>query len=416
MGTLLAKLAIVLSTIGAGFGALLGGAPAAEPLALGATVPTAVAIFQTSLASSILSTDTSMTLVSATDADGNTLSGTYAFTLDEGTASQEFVVGSCTGTSCTGLTRGLSVTTGTTSVTANKKPHRRGASVKITDAPQLLIVSNILRGIDTLPAKLTYASAPSFATTSNDLASTAWVNSQFVDASADETVSGSKTFTASTTLNGLANIGGNLWAGGTLTVGSTLGVGGTTTLSAGRVVGLAEPYSPDHAATKNYVDGVAVAGAPDADSVTKGIVEEATSAETVAGTAAGGTGARLYVNPSTLEAGIASKMVAYSTSTVAASTGKYQLSVDADDIVLMWGSATNNTGPNANYTFNLKVKQSTFAATTTVNTATDSSGAVGGGEAAASVQGVFTATTTQTLNIVVDGGTSNALTVLHLKQ
>ena len=39
---------------------------------------------------------------------------------------------------------------------------------------------------------------------------------------------------------------------------------------------------------------------PDADEITKGITEEATNAETQSGTGAGGTGARLFVNPAKL--------------------------------------------------------------------------------------------------------------------
>jgi hypothetical protein len=45
--------------------------------------------------------------------------------------------------------------------------------------------------------------------------------------------------------------------------------------------------------TKHYVDGVAVAGASNADDTTKGIVEMATAAEAAAGTSVGGTAARL---------------------------------------------------------------------------------------------------------------------------
>jgi len=50
-------------------------------------------------------------------------------------------------------------------------------------------------------------------------------------------------------------------------------------------------------AVKAYVD---TGGNVNASTTQKGIVEEATSAEVTAGTAAGATGARLFVNPSTL--------------------------------------------------------------------------------------------------------------------
>lgn len=50
-------------------------------------------------------------------------------------------------------------------------------------------------------------------------------------------------------------------------------------------------------AVKAYVD---VGGNVNASTTAKGVVEEATSAEVAAGTAAGGTGARLFINPSTI--------------------------------------------------------------------------------------------------------------------
>lgn len=61
--------------------------------------------------------------------------------------------------------------------------------------------------------------------------------------------------------------------------------------------GTASITTANQFATKAYVDGVAVSGAPTADTTTKGIVEEATLAEVLAKTVTGSTGARLYVNP-----------------------------------------------------------------------------------------------------------------------
>ena len=52
--------------------------------------------------------------------------------------------------------------------------------------------------------------------------------------------------------------------------------------------------------SKSYVDSVALVSAPNADSTTKGVVEEATASEILAGTASGSTGARLYINPAVL--------------------------------------------------------------------------------------------------------------------
>lgn len=152
---------------------------AAEVPALGAVVPTSVALFETSLANAITDTATSMTLVSATTKNGTTLAtSTYAFIIDEGTANEEFVTATCVATACTSMTRGLSVITGDDEVTALKKAHRRGASVKITDAPQLLILSRLVNGDESLPNVLKYdsISTTTVAADDNNLASVGFVN------------------------------------------------------------------------------------------------------------------------------------------------------------------------------------------------------------------------------------------------
>ena len=123
---------------------------------LGATIPQVVALFETSLASKIGTTDTSMTLVTGTDLQGTSLSGTYGFIIDEGTASQEFILCSASGTALTNCTRGVSVNDGKTSVVALEFTHRRGASIKITNYPQLSILSRILNGQESIPNILTY--------------------------------------------------------------------------------------------------------------------------------------------------------------------------------------------------------------------------------------------------------------------
>jgi hypothetical protein len=145
----------ILSTILAPFVALgvaLGSFFVPQPVTnLGASeaVPVVVAFFETTLASAISSTATSFTLTSATDKDGTTLaSSTYAFVIDEGSANEEIVIADCTATVCTNAMRGVSVRTGNTEVTALKKAHRRGASIKITDAPILMLVARALRGED----------------------------------------------------------------------------------------------------------------------------------------------------------------------------------------------------------------------------------------------------------------------------
>jgi hypothetical protein len=65
-------------------------------------------------------------------------------------------------------------------------------------------------------------------------------------------------------------------------------------------VSATNPITATQVANKQYVDGVAVSGAPNANATTKGIVQEATQAQVFAKTASGSTGAELYVNPATM--------------------------------------------------------------------------------------------------------------------
>lgn len=62
----------------------------------------------------------------------------------------------------------------------------------------------------------------------------------------------------------------------------------------------ATPTANSDFTTKTYVDNVAISGAPNANTTTKGIVQEATQAQLLAKTASGSTGAELYVNPATM--------------------------------------------------------------------------------------------------------------------
>jgi hypothetical protein len=131
---------------------------------LGAQIPTIVTRFETSLQSSISSSASSMTLVSGTDSAGTILSGFTCFTLDEGSSVAEDVCGTASSTSVTSMTRGISPTTGTSSVASLQFAHRRGASVKITDAPQLPILSRIINGNETLPNVIRYDASISTST------------------------------------------------------------------------------------------------------------------------------------------------------------------------------------------------------------------------------------------------------------
>lgn len=144
----------------------------------GATVPLVVSNFTTSLQASISDTATSMTLVTGTDSAGTSLSGYTCFTLDEGTSSEEFVCGTASGTAITSMLRGISPTDGNLEVTALKKSHRRGGSVKITDHPIISILARQNNGQESLPNLVYYRNAMSFVTAS----ASALVDKNYVDA------------------------------------------------------------------------------------------------------------------------------------------------------------------------------------------------------------------------------------------
>lgn len=189
--------------------------PIVEAPVAGATnaIPTSVALFEDSLASKITSTQTTLTLVRGTDKTGTLLaSSTYAFIVDEGLTTEEFVLADCTGTTCTNVTRGISPISGTTTVAALQFEHRRGASVKITDGPQLMILSRILNGIGSIPNKISYTSHPSF---SNP---TEVVDKKYVD---DTAFSGAGVVDANSTTRGVVELAANCEAASSTPSGSS---------------------------------------------------------------------------------------------------------------------------------------------------------------------------------------------------
>lgn len=188
-----------------------------------ATLQKIVANFQTSLAVKVANGATTGTLSGATDKNGVALpTGTYTMVCEPGTANEEHLRFTLTGTAMTAIYSISRQGTATSGVQATSG-HRAGSVMILTDFNTIKLHNDLLSGaagFDSL-VPLNYDGAPTFST-----------GNQIV--------------------------------------------------------------------TKTYVDGVAVAGASDANTTTKGIVEEATEAEINAATAAGGTSARLFVNPSTL--------------------------------------------------------------------------------------------------------------------
>ncbi len=124
---------------------------------VGTALPDAPALFETSLAAPITATADSFTLTANSVRGGGTLSGYQCFTIDEGSAQAEFVCGTASSTSVTGVTRGISPSDGVSEVAALKFAHRRGASVKITDFPVIQIIRNQNNGDSTYENALRYA-------------------------------------------------------------------------------------------------------------------------------------------------------------------------------------------------------------------------------------------------------------------
>ena len=224
-----------------------------------------IADFETQLATKISVGGTTATLASATDDDGVALpSGRYFFTIDKGNSKKEHISCSLSGTALTNI---KTVTRQGTETAGVAREHRVGANVIISDFAHLKKINDVLDGTTSFDSAtpLGYDGAPSI-TTGNQLATKTYVDTQNqldVHLTGDQTITtGVKTFVVSPIVP--------------------------------------TPTTAFQAATKAYADALAIAGAPDASTTVKGISEEATQAEILAGTAAGGTSARLFVNPSTL--------------------------------------------------------------------------------------------------------------------
>lgn len=152
------SLGAAIVTIGLFVGSLLGYTPVQPQPILGTALPTGTATFESSLASGITSDATTMTLTSVAIRGGSTVSGYECFTIDEGSAQAEYVCGTASSTSVTGLERGISPADGVTQVASLQFSHRRGASVKITDFPLIQRLRSQNAGAGTYENVLQYAS------------------------------------------------------------------------------------------------------------------------------------------------------------------------------------------------------------------------------------------------------------------
>ncbi len=147
---------------------------------VGAALPSTPALVDTFLAANMSANDTSMTLANGTTNDGTALAGYMCFTIDANTPTVEYVCGTASSTSVTGLTRGIDLTN-PTSTTTRAYTHRRFASVQTTDYPTLQLVVRKLNGVDTFDSVLSYTSTtPSSFTSTQDLASKGYVDNQIM--------------------------------------------------------------------------------------------------------------------------------------------------------------------------------------------------------------------------------------------
>lgn len=172
--------------------------------------------FETSLAAPIGSTDMSMTLVSGLNNDGTPLFGYTCFTIDSNQPNVEDVCGTASGTAITNITRGISGSTGTTTIAALQSSHRRGADVKISDEPFLVILSRILNSIDVFPNILNYDSSiatSSIAANRNSIPSVGLLD--------DTAFNGAGIINATTLAKGVLQLGTGIQIASTTALGST---------------------------------------------------------------------------------------------------------------------------------------------------------------------------------------------------
>ncbi|MES2060211.1 MAG: hypothetical protein V4438_04240 [Patescibacteria group bacterium] len=180
----------------------------------------------------------------------------------------------------------------------------------------------------------------------------------------------------------------------------------TTYSSAGGIVLTNAPSNATDAANKAYVDGVALVSAPNADYTTRGVVEQATVTELNAGTANGGTGARLFINPSDL---LNSNYASSTSRSFATSTTGYlqrSISMSANQTVLFWG--TCERAGTGNFSLSYRVVSKT-ASTTLVTFSQQAN-------TPSSASSMFTATTTSTVIVAAssDQGCDTAGSLLTL--
>lgn len=236
-----------------------------------------VANFETQIAgASIAVGDSTATLLSETDKDGDTLpDGTWGFTLDQGETTEEHIVATKTGTALSDVN---TIDRYTGQATANFAfKHRRGASIKVTNFVQLRRIMDVLDGTTDWDADtpIKYDANVTHTTGSDELATVKWVEDYFL---ARQSGYGNNTMLQTLDMNG-----------------------NQIDMNTAKIVNLTDGTAAQDAVTVSQLAGSIAGAPPNASETVQGVVEIATSAEAAAGTDTGGTGATLVVKPSDLQ-------------------------------------------------------------------------------------------------------------------
>ncbi len=347
INTLATILISALVSVGSFFGLYKTVTPEVQ---LGVTLPIAGTTYNLS-GSGVSSSATSVTLQSLTipqtsqpilDAD---MSSTFYLTLEPGNKTRQEIV-SCTtvtqnsgGTATlSGCLRGLSPLTPYTASTTLQFVHSGGSQVIFSDPPQLFnqyaskTNTELISGSWTASSTSPFLYDQKFAVSSSSLQMVYadWVNQNYLDVATTvaRTLAGSYTFPFAQTFSA------------------------TSTFSQGLTLGYSIDSGSDalDVANKSYVDAVGSSGAADANTTTKGIVEQATTAEIDAGTGTGGTSAALFMDPATFA------LSKYANTTVSTTT-----------TTGTWYATTTITGLSANKIYDVSI----YIGTTTLSAADD---------------------------------------------
>lgn len=359
---------------------------------LGATLPVAGTTYSIS-GSGIAPSDTSITLQSFTipqtgqKIQSTDLSPIFYLTLEPGNNTKQEIVGcttlvqNVTGTATvSNCLRGLSPITPYSASTTLQFAHAGGSRVILSDAPQLFnlyaakanneLISGAWQASSSNPWSYDGQPAITSSSTSLTIPTASWVFNDFVDLYDNQSVGGIKTFTSKDVFSVVP------------------------TISQAPAVGT-------DAANKTYVDGVALVSAPNADTATKGVVQEATPSQINNFVKLGSTGADLYLNP------IQFSLSMFASST--ASTTQYLSNTSISTTTTLQSGQTLvvmvSTDTQSSNSAGLYIKPAHNATTTLEGQRQNSSS----GNMVMSFNGSYTATTTDSVQVYLGDTSANTV-------